>query len=195
MAYKIIGRVLQVGTPQSFTSKSGNPFVKRDVVIMVRKFDQYTGEPSFDEFNTPKFSFMNEKCQQLDQVKIGDVVTISFDLRGRTYDKDGKTEYINDLSPFSIIPEKPTPQLQQQSAYPQSQTIYRDSVYRAPVTPANAQPPQSYQQPLPPQTQQVYPQPPQQTYTGQPYTSSSYGQNAPTMPQNGRPGPDDDVPF
>ena len=40
MAYKITGRVLLIGAPVSLTSKSGTQFIKRDIVITVRKFDQ-----------------------------------------------------------------------------------------------------------------------------------------------------------
>lgn len=193
MAYKIIGRVLSIGTLQTFTSKSGNTFTKRDIVIMVRKFDQYTGEPSFDEFNTPKFSFMNEKCQQLDQIKIGDVVTIGFDLRGGTYEKDGKTEYLTDLRPFSVIPEKQNAQSQQFSCPQPPQGGYQQGYNQAQQPMAQSS--QPFQQPMAPQTQQACPQPPQQTYSGQPYNPPSYGQNAPTIPQNGSPKPNDDLPF
>lgn len=185
MAYKITGRVLKIGPSQSIMAKSGNQFVKRDVVIMVRRFDPNTGEPIFDEYNTPKFSFMNDRCQQLDRIKVGEIVNISFDVRGRAYEKDGKTDYLNDLNPFSIIPEKQYYQVQQE-AY---QQVYSQ------VQQPTAQPPQTYQQQIVQPSQQAYPQPLQQTYSGQPYTPPANVQNAPTMPQNGRPGPDDDVPF
>lgn len=179
MAYKITGRVLHVSTPQSFTSKSGNQFVKRDIVIMVRRFDPNTGEPSFDEYNTPKFSFMNEKCQQLDQIKEGTIVTISFDVRGRTYEKDGKTEYLTDLNPFSIIPDKFQQEVYQHMGYSQNQQ---------PVT-------QPYQQPMAPQLQQAYTKPPQQSYSGQQYPTSPAGGNMDPQPKNCWSIPDDDMPF
>ncbi len=186
MAYKITGRVLYISTPQSFNSKSGNQFVKRDLIIMVRKFDQYTGEPSFDELNTPKFSFMNEKCSMLDQIKVGDVVIIGFDVRGRKYEKDGKTDYITDLSPFSVVLDKSPFQLQQQ--------VYQQAAYGQPQQPmGQPQNQQTYQQPT--QPQQGYPQSPQQTFYNQTNTSSPYLQSAPTKPQNGQPSADGDYPF
>ena len=185
MAYKITGRVLQVGPSQGIMTKSGNQMVKRDVIIMVRKFDPNTGEPTFDEYNTPKFSFMNERCQQLDRIKIGDIVNISFDVRGRTYDKDGKTEYINDLNPYSILPDKQHYQAQQeayQEAYSQAQQPMVQS-------------PQPYQQQIAQPSQQAYPQPPQQPYAGKPYIPSSNGQNAPIMPKSTVPKSEDNFPF
>ena len=183
MAYKITGRVLQISTPQSFKSKSGTPFTKQDIVIMVRKFDQYTGEPSFDEYNTPKFSFMNEKCQQLDHIKVGTIVTISFDVRGRSYEKDGKTEYLNDLTPFGIVPDK--------SNYQVQQDMYQQTGYSQP----HQSDAQSYQQPIAPQPQQAYSQPSQQTYYGQQYPTPPTGGNMVTQPQNCRPDTGDGLPF
>lgn len=185
MAYKITGRVLHVGTPQTFNSKSGNQFVKRDVVIMVRKFDQYTGEPTFDELNTPKFSFMNEKCQQLDQIRVGFIVTINFDLRGRAYKKDERTEYITDVSPFSIVADRTDYQVHQQ-LYQQPY----DQVQQPPV-----QPQPSYQQPVAPLPQQQYSHPSQQNVDRQQYTSPINVQDSQIIPQNKVSGDDEDLPF
>lgn len=102
MAYRITGTVLETGAAQTFNSKNGTPYTKRDLVITVRKFDQYTGQPADEVGNTPKFTFMGDKCQKLDGIKTGDVVTISFDITGRSYDKDGRKEYITDFKPFAI---------------------------------------------------------------------------------------------
>jgi hypothetical protein len=102
MAYRISGKILSVGEPKSLMSKSGTPFVKRDLIIAVRVFDQYTGRPTEDMNNTPKFTFMNDRAQQLDQFKIGDIVEIAFDLTGRPYQKNGVTEYLNDIRPVWI---------------------------------------------------------------------------------------------
>lgn len=113
MAYKITGTVLHIGDTISLPSKSGTPFSKRDLVITVRKFDPYTGVPSEDPGNTPKFSFMNSNCQLLDNIKVGDIVTVLFDINGRTYEKDGRTEYYTDVRPFRVE--------QQRQAYQQPQ--------------------------------------------------------------------------
>lgn len=114
MAYKISGTVLHIGDTVTLPSRSGAPFTKRDLVITVRKFDPYTGVPSEEAGNTPKFSFVNSNCQQLDGLKPGDIVTVLFDISGRSYEKDGRTEYFNDIRPFRV-------ELQRQS-YQQPQT-------------------------------------------------------------------------
>lgn len=126
MAYRISGRVLQIGAPVNLSSKSGTQFTKRDLVIIVRKFDPYTGVPSEESDNTPKFTFMNSNCQLLDNIKVGDIVTVSFDVSGRSYDKDGRTEYFTDLRPFRVD--------QQRQTYQQPQAAIQP--YHDPLSPA-----------------------------------------------------------
>lgn len=130
MAYKVSGRVLTVGATQSLSSRNGNTYTKRDLIIAVRKFDRYTGQPIDDIDNTPKFTFMGDRCQRLDGIKAGDVVTVSFDITGRKYEKDGRTEYITDLRPISVDV------MNQQQAYVQAAPSLNAQAY-AP------QPPQS----------------------------------------------------
>ncbi len=102
MAYRITGTVFAIGQTQTFQSKSGNPYNMRELVITIRKFDPYTGQPSDDTGNTPKFTLMGEKCQQLDNIKVGNVVVVHFDISGREYQKDGKVNYITDIRPFRV---------------------------------------------------------------------------------------------
>lgn len=134
MAYKISGRVLHVGAPVNLSSKSGTQFTKRDLVITIRKFDPYTGVPSEESDNTPKFTFMNSNCQLLDNIKVGDIVTVMFDVNGRSYEKDGHIEYFTDLRPFKVE--------QQRQAYQQPQAAsqpYQDPFAPTqPITPPEA---------------------------------------------------------
>lgn len=171
MAYKITGKVAIITPTQSFKSRNGNDYTKRDLVITAIKFDQYTGQPTEDETNTPIFTFIGEKCKILDPIKVGDTVTVHFDLSGRRYDKDGQTSYINDIRPFNVIPQK-----QQYSAapYQQAQQTYTQ---QTPHQQASSQPPQTYQPPY-----QSTPQP--------------FGQNAfPSAPMQPNQGNSDDLPF
>lgn len=135
MAYKLTGSVLLIGDTVMLPSKSGTPFTKRDLVITVRKFDPYTGVPSEEPGNTPKFTFMNANCQLLDNIKVGDVVTVLFDIAGHSYDKDGRTEYFTDVRPFKV-------ELQRQShQQPQavSQTSQDPFAYQQPTNPNDMQ--------------------------------------------------------
>ena len=82
-ANQIIGQIASIGPVQSLMAKNGNAFQKRDLVINVRRFDPNTGEPVTDWENTPKLSFMGDKCRDLDRFQVGQMVVISFDLQGR----------------------------------------------------------------------------------------------------------------
>lgn len=118
MAYRITGRVLHIGAPDNLLTKTGTQFTKRDLVIIVRKFDPYTGVPSEESGNTPKFTFMNANCQLLDNINVGDIVTVMFDVNGRSYEKDGRTEYFTDLRPFRIEQQRQTYQQPQAASQP-----------------------------------------------------------------------------
>lgn len=102
MAYKITGTLLAIQPTQELQSKSGKSYKKRDFVITVRKFDPFTGEPTDDTGNTPKFTLMGERCNDLDTFMAGDVVTVNFEISGRSYEKDGKTDYFTEVRPLSV---------------------------------------------------------------------------------------------
>lgn len=103
MANSVIGQIISIGQTQSLTSKNGTAFTKRDVVISIRRFDPNTGEPVNDYENTPLFSFMGDRCKELDQFQAGQNVEIFFDLSGRKYTSEGGTEkIINDIRPYKI---------------------------------------------------------------------------------------------
>ncbi len=102
MAYRIKGRVVILTPTQTFASKSGNPYQSRFMVIIAIRYDQYTGQPTEDPDNTPKFTFFGRQCEQLDNIKIGDIVTVSFDIQGRAFDKDGQRDYFTEIRPFRV---------------------------------------------------------------------------------------------
>lgn len=102
MAYKIKGRVTVLTPTQTLMAKSGNSYQSRYMVITAIRYDQYTGQPTEDPENTPKFTFFGKQCEALDNIKIGDIVTVSFDLNGRAYDKDGQREYFTEVRPFRV---------------------------------------------------------------------------------------------
>lgn len=71
MANCIIGQILAIGGTQTLTSNNGNSFTKRTLVVSVRRFDPNTGEPVNDYENTPEFSFIGDRCRDLDQFQVG----------------------------------------------------------------------------------------------------------------------------
>lgn len=128
MAYKITGKVVCVGNPVTLTSKTGRTYTKRDLVIAVRKFDQYTGQPEDDPSDTPKFTFMEDRAQALSNLAAGDVVTVSFEVSGREFtNKEGQRDWFTDIRPVYVgkvnASSQPMHAPFQQPADPQPQSV------------------------------------------------------------------------
>lgn len=139
MANTIIGTIQWIGATQTLSTKSGNNFTKRDLVLAVRRFDPNTGEPITDNDNTPLFTFTGERCRELDNYQQGQMVVVSFDLLGRKYtDAQGQTKLFNDVRGYKIEPYgRAVMQVQQQYAQPQSaqQPLMAEQPNRFPVNP------------------------------------------------------------
>ncbi|MBD5242082.1 MAG: DUF3127 domain-containing protein [Barnesiella sp.] len=102
---KLTGKVLFIYPTQQLTAKSGNAFSKRDFVLAVQSFDRDTGEPTIDTENTPQLSLTNDRCSQLDNIAVGQIVTVDFYLRGRRYrDEQNKEKIITDINVTSVRP-------------------------------------------------------------------------------------------
>lgn len=91
MSNQVTGRLVYIGQPQEIPSKNGgNPFVKREFILDATTHDPYTGERSQYE-NILPLEVSGDKCAELDQFKIGDVITVSFALQGREWtNQDGQ---------------------------------------------------------------------------------------------------------
>lgn len=89
MANTISGKIHLITDVQEIKGKSGNSFYKRQLVIDAKRYDPITGEPKYD--NYPSFEFSGEAMKQLDDYKVGDAVTVSYDINGREVkDENGK---------------------------------------------------------------------------------------------------------
>lgn len=143
MANTIIGEIASIGPTQSLMAKNGNAFQKRDLVINVRRFDPNTGEPVTDWENTPKLSFIGDKCRDLDRFQVGQMVVISFDLQGRKYTTaNGETDIITEARPYKIEAYGQRP------SQPATQPMAASAPAQAPTYPQQAQTqPQYPQQP------------------------------------------------
>lgn len=143
MANTIIGQIASIGPTQSLMAKNGNAFQKRDLVINVRRFDPNTGEPVTDWENTPKLSFMGDKCRDLDRFQVGQMVVISFVLQGRKYTTaNGETDIITEARPYKIEAYGQRP------SQPATQPMAASAPAQAPTYPQQAQTqPQYPQQP------------------------------------------------
>lgn len=144
MANQITGKILYIYPTQQLTSKDGSKtFYKRSIVLDLTRFDPYTGERSQFE-NTPMLEFTNDRCQELDKFKVGQVVTISFDVQGTRYkDKSGAEQIFTRIQPYKIEAKQqrneydpqPTAQPIQQQFSPTQQPIPQQQPQAAPSAP------------------------------------------------------------
>lgn len=96
------GVVLVVGQPQQLTSKGGKTFTKRSLYVDCTTFDPYTGQRSQYE-NKIMFDFMEGKTSLLDNIQVGQVVTVSFDLQGSEITgQDGQPKHFIHVRPFKV---------------------------------------------------------------------------------------------
>lgn len=102
MANTKSGVVLAVGQPQQLKSKEGKVFNKRSLYVDCTTFDPYTGQRSQYE-NKILFDFMEGKMSLLDNIQVGQVVTVSFDLQGSELkEQDGRVKYFVHVRPYKI---------------------------------------------------------------------------------------------
>lgn len=103
MANTMTGRIKVIMPTETITSKSDSTktFLKRTIVLDCTRYDQYTGERGYDNF--PSFEFSGERCSDLDKFKVGQVVTLSFDLQGNKFvDSTGKERYFTSIRGYKI---------------------------------------------------------------------------------------------
>lgn len=134
MPNTITGRVLSVGQPLQVAGKDpSRPFTKRELVLDCTRYDPYTGERSKFE-NTPLLEFGGDICKDLDGIRPGDVVTVSFDITGTKYqDKTTRQEKIfTRVRPYKVekhsaqqaVQAQPQQYAQQQSPVTSSSPAY-----------------------------------------------------------------------
>lgn len=110
MAYEATGTLLADMGTQQVSEK----FRKREFVLEIQD-GQYP--------QTVKFELAQDKCDLLNSFPVGTPLTISFDLRGRSYDKNGQTMYFTTLSAWKVASATggQQPQAQAGGSYGQQQ--------------------------------------------------------------------------
>ncbi|MEI6148502.1 MAG: DUF3127 domain-containing protein [bacterium] len=79
------------------TVKVKETFQKREFVL------EYATNPKYPEL--VKFEVVQDKCALLDGFKVGQEVSVEFDLRGRKWtDKQGAVRYFNTLQAWRMSP-------------------------------------------------------------------------------------------
>lgn len=88
-SFEVSGKLLVKFAEQKMSEK----FKKRDFVLEIK------------DGNYPqqiKFQLVQERCSALDSVKENDEIKVSFNLRGRPFEKNGETIYFTNLEAWKI---------------------------------------------------------------------------------------------
>ena len=81
------------------TKQVSERFSKREFVM------ELTDNPKYPQ--TVQFQLTGDRCQQLDEFKVGDEVRIEFSLRGREWrSPSGEVKYFNSLDVWKIEPAR-----------------------------------------------------------------------------------------
>lgn len=101
MANQISGKILLIENAVDVPTKNNGVFTKRRIVLDASHYDPMTGQ-KFE--NYPVFDFVMRNVPKLDSFKAGDMVTISFALNGRPFEKDVKKDYFTSVVGYDIVP-------------------------------------------------------------------------------------------
>lgn len=80
------------------TAQVSPTFTKREFVVEIAENPQYP--------QLVKFELAQDRCSILDKFNEGDMIEVSFDLRGRKWQKDSSSEekFFNELAAWKIYP-------------------------------------------------------------------------------------------
>lgn len=77
------------------TQQISDRFSKREFVV------EYVDNPQYPQYI--KFEMTQDKCELLDQYKVGDEVDVQFNVRGRAWtNPQGQTQYFNTLQAWRL---------------------------------------------------------------------------------------------
>jgi len=114
MSFEINGRLAE----KFETQKVSDRFQKREFVLEIKS----TGNTGYEFVDLIKFQSTQDKCALLDQFNIDDTVKVSFNLRGRKWEKDGQVSYFTNLEAWRIE------MVQDQNAAPDISTSTSDTL-------------------------------------------------------------------
>lgn len=82
----------------------GRLLIKRDAVQVSDKFTkrEFILQTDGEYPQYLQFQLTQDKCPLLDKFQTGQQVTIHFNIRGKSWEKDGKTSYFNSLEAWRI---------------------------------------------------------------------------------------------
>ena len=100
MSFEINGRIAEIFEMQQISDK----FQKREFILEIKE----TSSGGFEFVEYIKFQAVQDKCSMIDSLQIDDLVKVSFNLKGRKWEKDGKVSYFTNLDAWRIEKEQST---------------------------------------------------------------------------------------
>lgn len=94
MAFEITGKVIEISPVQQVSDK----FRKREFVIEVA--EQNAGGREFIDYI--KFQCVQDRCELIDDSFLSQTVTVSFNVKGNRWERDGKVNYFTNLDAWRI---------------------------------------------------------------------------------------------
>lgn len=92
MNFELVGNIIVKEDEQAISAS----FKKREFVIEV------ANERNSDWNDYIKFQLTQDRCAQLDPFNLGDAVKVSFNIKGRKWEKDGKVNYFSNLEAWRM---------------------------------------------------------------------------------------------
>lgn len=93
MALEVIGKLIEKGPTMQVSER----FKKREFVLDITEEVNGNSYPNF-----AKLQAVQNRCELLDSYSEGDMVKVSFNIRGNKWEKDGKVNYITSLDAWRI---------------------------------------------------------------------------------------------
>ena len=93
MAYELQGKIIEIYP----TNQVSDRFKKREFVV--EKEENNAGNVFVD---TIKFQTTQDRCSLLDQLQTGELVKVTFNVRGNKWEKNGQINYFNNLDAWRI---------------------------------------------------------------------------------------------
>lgn len=100
MSFEITGRLAEIFETQQISEK----FQKREFILETKETSG--GGSEFVEHI--KFQALQDKCSILDPLQVNDMVKVSFNLKGRKWEKDGRVSYFTNLDAWRIEKDQST---------------------------------------------------------------------------------------
>lgn len=92
MNFEIEGKIIVKDDAQQVTER----FKKRDFVIEVEN----ERNPDWNDFI--KFQLTQDRCDLIEPIALNEQIKVSFNIRGRKWEKDGKVNYFSNLEAWRI---------------------------------------------------------------------------------------------